>query len=161
MCRFIFPLTGQPLNYSTPQPTTHADMPQLTLSQNTSQITLCTPGHIILPSISHMAKPNSVSPSYALTLCSKSWHKASSIQLFFCGNWSSNNAPTWCCFPLLFWPTKHSPSLQKASRSNPHPLFSNCVQNDIMSVHCCLASFCKKNPIVYYLDASQYSMVVI
>ena len=47
-------------------------------------------------------------------------------------------------FALLFQPTKHSPSLQKASRSNPHPLFSNCMWNDVMSMRHCLTSFRKK-----------------
>ena len=44
----------------------------------------------------------------------------------------------------LVWNTKklvtytlpfNSPSLRKASRSNPHALFSNCMQNDVTSVH--------------------------
>ena len=33
--------------------------------------------------------------------------------------------------PLHFHLTKHSPSLQKASCSNPRPTFYNCVQNDV------------------------------
>ena len=54
-------------------------------------------------------------------------------------------------FPSLFGLTKHSPSLQKASRSNPHPIFSNCTQNDVMSVHICLMTFRKKT-VVYYWE---------
>ena len=30
-------------------------------------------------------------------------------------------------FPSRFQQTTHSPSLRKAFRSNPHPLFSNCM----------------------------------
>ena len=47
-------------------------------------------------------------------------------------------------FPLLFWLTKHSPSLRKTSRSNPRPIFSNCMRNNVTSVHHCLTSFIKK-----------------
>ena len=36
--------------------------------------------------------------------------------------------------PPLFQLTKHSPSLQKASHSNPRPIFSNCMQNDVTLV---------------------------
>ena len=49
----------------------------------------------------------------------------------------------------LFRLTKHSPSLQKASRSNPCPTFSNCTQNDVTSVPFCLTNF-RKYTIVYY-----------
>ena len=52
-------------------------------------------------------------------------------------------------FPPLFRLTTHSPSLQKASRSNPCPTFSNCTQNDVTSVLFCLTNF-RKNTIVYY-----------
>ena len=40
-----------------------------------------------------------------------------------------------------------SPSLSanKASRSNPGPIFSNCMQNDVTSVRRCLTRFCKEN----------------
>ena len=54
----------------------------------------------------------------------------------------------WC-----FRPTKHSPSVRKASCSNPCPLFPNCMQNDIMLVCRCLTSFHKKT-IVYYHRAT-------
>ena len=37
-------------------------------------------------------------------------------------------------FPPRFQQTSDSPSLWKASLSNPHPLFSNCMQNDVKSV---------------------------
>ena len=98
----------------------------------------------------------------------------SSTQLLFCGNWSSNNAPTWhhfacslkvscVCFYLLevlqcsplffrtdtlfspcFQPTANSPSLRKASRNNPLPHSSSCMENDITSVRHCWTSFRKK-----------------
>ena len=47
-------------------------------------------------------------------------------------------------FPPLFRLTIHSPSLQKASRSNLHPIFSNCMQSDITQVPFCLTIFSKK-----------------
>ena len=49
----------------------------------------------------------------------------------------------------LFRLTKHFPSLRKASRSNPLPIFLNCMRNDVTSVHRCLTTFRKKT-IVYY-----------
>ena len=36
--------------------------------------------------------------------------------------------------PPLFRRTKHSPSLWKASRGNPCPNFSNCIQSDVSGV---------------------------
>ena len=53
-------------------------------------------------------------------------------------------------FPPLFRLTKHSPSLQKASCSNPRPYFSNCMQNVITSVRQWLKSFPQKT-VYYYL----------
>ena len=35
--------------------------------------------------------------------------------------------------------------LRKASCSNPHPNFQNCMQNDVMLVSRSLLSFCKKS----------------
>ena len=88
---------------------------------------------------------------------------------FFCGNWSTNDAPTWrhlaCSLKKrIYWKYSmftsvfqdwyspfsqphlqqkaNSPSLRKAS-------FSNCLQNNVMSVHRYLTSFHKK-AIVYY-----------
>ena len=52
-------------------------------------------------------------------------------------------------FPLRFNQTTHSASLRKASRSNPRPHFSNCMQNDVTSVHRCWSIFAKKT-IAYY-----------
>ena len=46
-----------------------------------------------------------------------------------------------CLFPPVFQPTKHSPSLRKASRSNPSPLFSNCMQNDFTSMSWCVVAW--------------------
>ena len=75
----------------------------------------------------------------------------SSIQLFFCGNCSRNDTLTRCHFTCslkkrtCFKQTTHSPSLRKASSSNPHPLFSNGMQNNIMLVRPCWSSFCKKH----------------
>ena len=48
---------------------------------------------------------------------------------------------TISCF---FTTSLNSPSLQKASRSNPHPTFSNCRRNDVTSVWLCLTTFRKK-----------------
>ena len=59
-------------------------------------------------------------------------------------------------FLYLFWLAKHSPSLWRASCSNPRPYFSNCLQNDVMSVHRCLTTFRKKT-IVYYCLIARYS----
>ena len=85
----------------------------------------------------------------------------SSIQLFFWGKSSAKRHwrdvtlcavwknRTWVSyFPPLFRLTMHSPSLQKASCSNPRPTFSNCVQSDVTSVLFCLMTFCKKNNIL-------------
>ena len=47
--------------------------------------------------------------------------------------------------PSCFKQTTHSPSLRKASRSNPRPLFSNCMQNYVTSVHCATTVSGKKN----------------
>ena len=44
----------------------------------------------------------------------------------------------------LFLITKHSPSLRLASRSNPCPLFSNCMRRDVTYVSFCLTTFHKK-----------------
>ena len=90
------------------------------------------------------------------------------VVYFFCRNWSGNDAPAWlhfayslkrkdidycrklsgvrgsAIFPPLFWLTKNSPSLRKASYSNPRPIFSKCIQNDVMSMRRCLTSFQKK-----------------
>ena len=86
---------------------------------------------------------------------------------FFCGKSSGKTAPTFLFTwstpmstsvfqdrsflfgPPLFPLSRHSPSLQKASRSNPHPTFLNCMQSDVMSVSFCLLTFRKKT-IVYY-----------
>ena len=57
--------------------------------------------------------------------------------------------PILSYFPLFFCKQKHSPSLRKASRSNPPPIFSNCTQNYITLVPLCLATFRRKT-IVYY-----------
>ena len=55
-------------------------------------------------------------------------------------------------FPPLFQLTKHSPSpsLQKASRNNPRPFFSNCLQNDVTLVRRCLTSFRTKTAVYYW-----------
>ena len=53
-------------------------------------------------------------------------------------------------FPHLFWLTKHSPSLRKASRWNPGPTFSNCMQSDVMSVPFSLMTFSKKIIVYHY-----------
>ena len=66
------------------------------------------------------------------------YQKYSNVHLRFPG-------PILSFFPLLFRPTKHSPSLLKASRSKPRPLFSNCIQNDITLARHCLTSFRKKS----------------
>ena len=64
---------------------------------------------------------------------------------------------TWLIWLLHYF----SPSLSankalwRASCSNPHPYFSNCMQNDVTSVHCCLTSFRKKT--VYY----SYSVLLL
>ena len=42
--------------------------------------------------------------------------------------------------PPRFQPTVHSPSLRKASRSNPRPHFSNCMRNDVTWVRRCWTS---------------------
>ena len=47
-------------------------------------------------------------------------------------------------YPPLFLLTTNSLSLRKASHSNPHPTFSNCMQNNVTSVPVCLTTFCKK-----------------
>ena len=54
--------------------------------------------------------------------------------------------------PSLFWQTKHSPSLRKASHNNPCSIFSNCMQNDVTSVWLCLTTFRKKAILYYCLD---------
>ena len=46
---------------------------------------------------------------------------------------------------MRFQPTTDSPSLQKVSRSNPHPPFSNCIQNDVTLV--------PQKTIIYYCPA--------
>ena len=63
-----------------------------------------------------------------------------------------------CATVPPFKHTTHSPSLQKASHSNPHPLFSNCMQNDVTSVHCCWSSFRKKNNCILLTNCSKMSM---
>ena len=46
-------------------------------------------------------------------------------------HWHSDNTVSIVSyFPPLFRLTRHSPSLRKAFRSNPHPIFSTCMQND-------------------------------
>ena len=57
---------------------------------------------------------------------------------------------TLSLLPPCFQPIAPSPSLQKASRSNPCPHFSKCIQNDVMLVHRCLTSFRQKKTIVYF-----------
>ena len=47
--------------------------------------------------------------------------------------------------PLHFQPTTNSPSIWKASCSNPCSYFSSCMQNDVISVHHCWTSFRKKS----------------
>ena len=70
-------------------------------------------------------------------------------------HWYSANAVNMVSyFPPLFQLRKHSPSLQKASPSNPGPYFSNCMLNDVTSVHRCLTSF-PKITIVYYYYSHQ------
>ena len=63
--------------------------------------------------------------------------KYSNVHLCFPG-------PILTYFPPLFQLTKHSPSLRKASRSNPYPSFSNCRRNDVTQVRRCLTSFRQK-----------------
>ena len=46
--------------------------------------------------------------------------------------------------PPLFQLTKHSPSPQKASRSSPHPTFSDWMKRDVTLASFCLTTFCKK-----------------
>ena len=55
-----------------------------------------------------------------------------------------NKLEIWYFFPPHFKQTTNSPSLRKASRSNSRPLFSNYLQNDVMSVRLCWSSFRKK-----------------
>ena len=55
--------------------------------------------------------------------------------------------------PLSFWPIAPSLSLQKASLSNPHPHFSNCIQNVVTWVRCCLTHFCKRNNCILLSDS--------
>ena len=52
------------------------------------------------------------------------------------------------CQLTLFWLTRNSPLLWKATRSDPGPIFSNCTLNDVTSV-----LFLQKT-IVYYLLGS-------
>ena len=54
-------------------------------------------------------------------------------------------------FPPRFQPTTDSPSLQKASFSNPCPLFSNCIQNDVTSVRRSKTGFRKKTIVYHYI----------
>ena len=51
----------------------------------------------------------------------------------------------WRAVIFFFQLTTHFPSLQKASRSNPHLHFSNCMRSDITSVPFCRTTFHKKN----------------
>ena len=46
--------------------------------------------------------------------------------------------------PPFFKLMEHSPSLMKASLSNPLPTFSNCMKFDITMVSSCLTTFRKK-----------------
>ena len=64
------------------------------------------------------------------------------------------------CMFLKIKHTKHSLSLGKASRNNPHPIFSNCMQNHIMSVCFCLTTFLKK-PIVNYSNLFTYRWSIV
>ena len=50
-----------------------------------------------------------------------------------------------------FQQTAHSSSPQKAYRSKPRPLFSNCIQNDVTTVRCCWTSFLKKSNFILLL----------
>ena len=63
-------------------------------------------------------------------------------------------------FPFLFQITTHSPSLWKASRSNPCPIFSNSTQNDVTSVSVCLTTFYKKS-IVYYWHSNSWFQAML
>ena len=110
--------------------------------------------------------------AYKNLLCIKSPPPLSSIKLFFCGNCSSTDVTSFCkqfekrgrgllreafwsegeCvvysnffLPPHFKQTTHSPLLRKASRINPCPLFSNWMQNDVMSVCHYWSSLRKKN----------------
>ena len=68
--------------------------------------------------------------------CNKlNFYTTSGLQLLFCGNWSSNDAPTWRHFACIlknrgFKLKTYSPSLCKASRSYPCHYFSNCMWNE-------------------------------
>ena len=46
----------------------------------------------------------------------------------------------------------------RGKKRNPHPLFSNCMQNNITSVRCCWSTFCKKT-IVFY--SSTYPITLV
>ena len=86
--------------------------------------------------------------------CTSAWH----TQLY-CKNLNSLcvhcvfQDRSFLVFHPLFWLTTYSPSLGKASCSNPHPSFSNCIQSDVTLVRRCLTTFRKKT-IVYYLHSS-------
>ena len=75
----------------------------------------------------------------------KDLNTVSRIQLFFLRKVVRQSDTDVTSFSMQFRLTKHSPSLRKASCSNPRPIFSNCMQNDITLVRHCLTSFRKKN----------------
>ena len=64
-------------------------------------------------------------------------------------------------FPPLFRLTKHSPTLQKASRNSPHPYLSNCMQNNITLVHCYLTSFREKTILYQFVSKCLFNKFVI
>ena len=71
--------------------------------------------------------------------------------------------------PPCFQPTNDSPLLRKASHTNQLPLFSNCMQNDVTLVQCCMTSFRKKTNcillkhfvlIIFLLSKSKYFLSI-
>ena len=63
-------------------------------------------------------------------------------------------------FTPLFRLTRHSPSTRKASHSNPHPIFSNCMPNDVTLVLRCWTSFLKKHNYILLQTFSNFLLAL-
>ena len=81
---------------------------------------------------------------YCNSLLPNHFHSRFKISVKPCRTMVPNNcSKDYKCSSIQ--PKAPSLSQQKASRSNPRPHFSNCIQNDVTSVRPCLTCFRKKN----------------